>query len=121
MARSRTPEEPTLPERITKTQRWLDLIALLLGRKLPISVEEVMERVPAYALGWKTGDETSKASARRAFERDKDELRAAGVPIETVQYGINGVEEIEGYRISRSDFYLPYLRILAGPEEIPQV
>jgi proteasome accessory factor B len=50
------------------------------------------------------------------FERDKDELRAAGIPIETVRYSVNyGAEELEGYRIERSDFYLPYLRLLADP------
>jgi hypothetical protein len=38
-----------MPERIIRTQRWLDLIALLLGRHVPMSVEEIMERVPAYA------------------------------------------------------------------------
>jgi predicted DNA-binding transcriptional regulator YafY len=52
------------------------------------------------------------------FERDKDELRAAGIPIDTVRYSVNyGAEELEGYRIERSDFYLPYLRLLADPAE----
>ncbi|HET7322332.1 MAG TPA: WYL domain-containing protein [Longimicrobiaceae bacterium] len=107
-----------MPTRITKTQRWLDLLALLLGRKLPLSVEEIMERVPAYATGWSTGEEKAQASARRMFERDKDELREMGIPLETVRYGINyGAEELEGYRITRSDFYLPYLRILSAPDE----
>jgi proteasome accessory factor B len=115
-SRSKPADSPSpSPERISKTQRWLDLIAGLLGRKLPIPVDEIMERVPAYAQGWRKGDEKSQASARRAFERDKDELRAAGVPIETLEYHFDG-EELEGYRITRGDFYLPYLRILAGPE-----
>lgn len=102
-----------MAERITKTQRWLDLIALLLGRRIPLSVEEVMERVPAYAGKWRTGDATAVASARRMFERDKDELRAAGIPLETVRYGIGRGEDLEGYRISRNDFYLPYLRLVS--------
>jgi len=102
-----------MPERITKTQRWLDLIALLLGRQVPMSVEEIMERVPAYAQGWNAGGETERASARRKFERDKDELRGLGIPMESVKYAINyGAETIDGYRIVRRDFYLPYLRVL---------
>jgi hypothetical protein len=32
-----------LAEGISKVQRWLDLIAYLVGRKLPVSVEELME------------------------------------------------------------------------------
>lgn len=112
-----TPRRPG-PEPITKTQRWLDLIALLLGRQIPMAVEEIMERVPAYARGW-SGDGTARASVRRMFERDKDELRAMGIPLETVDYAINsGRETLEGYRISRRDLYLPYLRLIAsGIEE----
>lgn len=98
---------------ISKTQRWLDLIALLLGRRIPLSVEEIMERMPAYGVT-EASDEKARATARRKFERDKDELRAAGIPIDTVRYEINyGLEIIEGYRIARKDFYLPYLRLLS--------
>lgn len=105
-----------MPDRISKTQRWLDLIALLLGRRIPLTVEEIMERVPAYTQGWASEEETARASVRRMYERDKDELRAAGIPIETVRYAINfGAEEIEGYRIPRGDYYLPYLRLVASP------
>jgi predicted DNA-binding transcriptional regulator YafY len=103
-----------MAERITKLQRWLDLIAYLVGRRLPVPVEELMERVPAYAARWRTGHETARATARRTFERDKDELRAAGIPIQTVRYSINfGTEQAEGYRIDRRDFYLPYLHLVS--------
>jgi proteasome accessory factor B len=104
-----------MPERISKTQRWLDLIALLLNRRIPLGVEDIMERVPAYAQAWLAGDDTARASVRRMFERDKDELRAMGIPIESVRYDINyGGEVVEGYRIRRGDFYLPYLRVLGA-------
>jgi len=99
---------------ITKVQRWLDLIALLVARRRPVAVDELMERLPAYARDWVGGSETDRASVRRKFERDKDELRAQGIPIETVEYSINyGRETVEGYRIVRKDFYLPYLKLLA--------
>lgn len=101
-------------EPISKVQRWLDLIAYLVGRRLPVSVEDLLEEVPAYAHDWKEGNDTARASVRRKFERDKDELRAMGIPIETVPYTVGfGREPMEGYRISRRDFYLPYLRLLA--------
>jgi predicted DNA-binding transcriptional regulator YafY len=100
-------------DRITKVQRWLDLIAYLVARRLPVAVEELMERLPAYARGWVEGGETTRASVRRMFERDKDELRALGIPIETVEYSLSfGREQVEGYRIRRRDFYLPYLKLL---------
>jgi len=104
-----------MPENISKVQRWLDLIAYLVGRHFPVPVEELMERLPAYARDFRGGNETARASVRRKFERDKDELRELGIPLETVTYSINyGAEEVQGYRISRSDFYLPYLKLLRG-------
>lgn len=110
-----------MTERITKVQRWLDLVAFLVGRRLPVPVDELMERVPAYARKWEGGDETDRATARRTFERDKDELRALGIPLETVTYSVNfGSERRDGYRLARRDFYLPYLRLVreaAGEDE----
>ncbi len=104
-----------MPDHITKTQRWLDLIAYLVGRRLPVAVEELMERLPAYARDWAEGDETARASVRRKFERDKDELRALGIPLETVPYRVGAPGEVmEGYVIRRKDFYLPYLKLLRG-------
>ena len=107
-----------MPDRITKVQRWLDLIAYLVGRRLPVSVGELMERLPAYAEPWGQGDEKARKSVRRKFERDKDELRELGIPIETVPYRIGALgEEMKGYRIRRRDFYLPYLRLLEEGKE----
>jgi len=101
------------PERISKVQRWLDLIAYLVGRRLPVAVEELMEQLPAYAREWQTEDATARDSVRRKFERDKDELRALGIPLETVSYRMGALgEEMEGYQIRKKDFYLPYLRLL---------
>lgn len=98
---------------ISKTQRWLDLIAFLVGRRVPVTVEQLMEGIPAYAEKWVDGSQIAQASVRRMFERDKDELRELGIPIETVEYRINyGSEEAQAYRLARKDFYLPYLDLL---------
>ena len=98
----------------TKLQRHLDLIAYLVGRRLPVSVEELMERIPSYAEKWVDGDETARKSMRRAFERDKDDLRKAGIPLKTVKYSIEDAEDTEGYVIERRDFYLPYLKLISS-------
>ncbi|MGH7510782.1 MAG: hypothetical protein ACREMZ_15105 [Gemmatimonadales bacterium] len=55
--------------------------------------------------GYETGQ--NKAALRRTFERDKEELRAFGVPIETV----TTEGEIVGYRLQPQYFYLPYLTL----------
>ena len=73
-------EEKIMTEKITKLQRWLDLIAFLIGRRYPVSVDQIMEAVPAYAEG-RGDDPTAVESVRRMFERDKKELRDLGIPI----------------------------------------
>ena len=98
----------------TKLQRWLDVVAFLASRRYPVSTEELWSNVPAYAAGV-DGSKQEKQRVRRTFERDKDELRELGIPIETVQYSINH-EQSSGYRLARRDFHLPYLRILREAE-----
>ncbi len=105
----------------SKTQRQLDLLAYLVGRRFPVPVEELMERIPAYAAKWVDGGATARASVRRTFERDKDDLRRVGIPLDTVKYTMNyGAEEVEGYRVTRRDFYLPYLRLAQRAAEASQ-
>ena len=99
--------------RIGKLQRWLDLIAFLVGHRYPVTVDQIMEAVPAYALGLGGGD-VDEESVRRMFERDKDELREHGIPIETVAFSVQGGDQEAGYRLARRDFYLPYLRLIGG-------
>jgi predicted DNA-binding transcriptional regulator YafY len=107
-----------MAERISKTQRWLDLIAFLVGRKVPVEVDRIMEAVPAYAEKYTEADETARQTVRRMFERDKDELKSLGIPIETVDLTINyGAEEVKAYRLSNRDFYLPYLKLIAPGED----
>ncbi|HET7550114.1 MAG TPA: WYL domain-containing protein [Gemmatimonadaceae bacterium] len=88
-----------------KVQRWMDLLASLLVHRYPATFEELAKDVPAYADGKK-----SKATLMRMFERDKDELRAFGVPIETATLDDG---EPGAYRLRMRDFYLPYLQAVA--------
>ena len=107
-----------MADRISKTQRWLDLIACLVGRKVPVEVDQIMEAVPAYAEKYSEADEKARQTVRRMFERDKDELKKLGIPIETVDLTINyGTEAVKAYRLSNRDFYLPYLKLMS--EETP--
>lgn len=87
--------------RTPKLQRWVDLLAALLGRRFAVPFDQLAREVPAY------GDPAQQGAARmRMFERDKDELRAFGVPIESI---LLEDRETHGYRLAATDFYLPYL------------
>ena len=93
-----------------KLVRWIDLITALLRRRFPVTFAELARDVPAY-----DHDGSPSETLQRMFERDKDELRRAGIAIETVA-GPDG--EPSTYRLRASAFYLPYL-VLQGAERAP--
>ena len=86
-----------------KTERILNLTICLLvsGRYLP--KERIREAVEGY-------HHLSDAAFERTFERDKDELRALGVPIEVGGYDPFFDDEA-GYRIVASEFELPAIEL----------
>jgi proteasome accessory factor B len=90
----------------SKLRRWIDLLAELLRRSYPVTLEELAKHIPAYDPRGKR-----KGTVARMFERDKDELRAFGIPIDTVELD---EDEIAGYRLRREDFYLPYLLLASS-------
>ncbi len=93
----------------TKAQRLLDLIAFLSSHHFPVGIDAIFDGVPGY-----TRDPAgpSPDSIRRKFERDKAELRDAGIPIDSVSIQAPGRDEEEGYQLRSRDFYLPVLRLL---------
>ncbi len=94
----------TTSRSVQKVQRWVDLISALLRHRFPVSFESLANEVPAYC-----DPSKQTASIMRMFERDKDELRALGVPIESVPNG-DGVRD--QYRLRVNNFYLPYLQLV---------
>ena len=89
-------------EKTNKDLRQLNLIAYLLNHRFPVTWDEIRQRVPGYD---PVGDVDEKSILRK-FERDKEELRAQGIPIDTVPIDS---EVLMGYRLDRSRFYLPRL------------
>ncbi len=89
-----------------KLQRWTDLIAALLRRNFPATFDDLARDIPAYQ-----NPDKKKDAVMRMFERDKDELRAFGISIETVPSRDEG--EAAGYKLDKKGFYLPYLSLAA--------
>ena len=76
-------------------------LAALLTRQWPATFDDLARGVPEYA------DESRDLETRKKmFERDKDELRSLGVPIEVASMDAYFDDE-PGYRIRRSEFELP--------------
>jgi proteasome accessory factor B len=87
-----------------RTERLLDLVALLLDSKRPISWPELRE---AFRDDYGTG---SSEAAERKFERDKAELLELGIPLTWVK----AQDDLpEGYAVDRDAYYLPEVGLTA--------
>lgn len=123
------PDRRAHPEMgVTKTERWLNLIAFLLNRHYPVAREELLSQVEDYKDDWGSDNERRRESARRKFERDKSELRDLGVVLETHRVTAEHTDqEVEGYVLRAKDFYLPYVEVRtaatrrAKPYSLPSV
>jgi proteasome accessory factor B len=84
-----------------KTERLLGLVVCLLSTGRYLTADQIRQAVPGYP----EQDDLFK----RMFERDKEDLRDLGVPLET---GVNHpFDEDPGYRIRQQAYELPELRL----------
>lgn len=80
-----------------KTERLLNLVICLLATRRHLTLDRIREAVPGYP--------ESDEAFKRMFERDKEELRELGIPLET---GSTSVWDDElGYRIRPAAYELP--------------
>jgi proteasome accessory factor B len=91
-----------------KAERLLDLVALLLDAREPVSFAELRDLFPEDYGG-------NREAAERKLERDKSELLELGVPLEYVDPDRLDERDLGGYRIDRKSYFLPDPRLL--PEE----
>ena len=86
-----------------KTERLLGLVVCLLSTRRYLTADQIKQAVPGYP----EQDDPFK----RMFERDKEDLRDLGVPLET---GFNHpFDDDPGYRIRQQAYELPELRLEA--------
>lgn len=83
---------------VNKLERLLNLTAVLLATRRPLSADDLRDRVEGYP--------PPGAAFHRAFERDKDDLRVMGIPIRVERVPATD-PPVDGYRIDPSDYYLP--------------
>jgi proteasome accessory factor B len=86
-----------------KTERLLGLVVCLLSTRRYLTADQIRQAVPGYP----EQDDLFK----RMFERDKEDLRDLGVPLET---GLNHpFDDDPGYRVRQQAYELPELRLEA--------
>jgi len=90
-----------------RTERLLDLVALLLDAREPVTWAELRQAFPA------DYGSSSDEAAERKFERDKAELLELGIPVTYVQ---GDDERKDGYVVDREAYYLPPVGLT--PEEV---
>jgi len=96
---------------ISKVERLVNLVIALLSTRGYITAEKIRSSVAGYA------DNPSAEAFSRMFERDKNELRDLGIPLEVGRVSV--MDAGEGYRINRDAYSLPPVELT--PDEAAAV
>jgi proteasome accessory factor B len=103
------------PSRIPVEERLFSLVLALLATEAGLTKNEILSTVQGYRQRYSTSGDN--ANLERQFERDKDDIRELGVPLETLDApGQAGNNQNLRYRIPRGDYELPS-DIAFSPEE----
>ncbi|OBF09436.1 WYL domain-containing protein [Mycobacterium sp. ACS4054] len=89
----------------SKVERLVNLVIALLSTRGYISAEKIRSSVAGYS------DSPSAEAFSRMFERDKNELRDLGIPLEVGR--ASAMDPTEGYRINRDAYSLPAVELTA--------
>lgn len=95
----------------SKVERLVNLVIALLSTRGYITAEKIRSNVAGYA------DSASAEAFSRMFERDKNELRDLGIPLEVGR--ASAWDPTEGYRINRDAYSLPAVELT--PDEAAAV
>ena len=83
----------------------MNLVIALLSTSSYLTAEKIRKSVAGYS------DSASDEAFSRMFERDKNELRDLGIPLETGK--MSSFDATEGYRINRQAYALPPVELTA--------
>ncbi len=89
----------------SKVERLVNLVIALLSTRGYITAEKIRSSVAGYS------DSPSAEAFSRMFERDKNELRDLGIPLEVGR--VSAWNAGEGYRINRDAYSLPPVELTA--------
>lgn len=91
--------------RVPVEERLFSLVLALLATDTGLTKTEILSTVQGYRQRWSSSD---NSALERQFERDKDDIRELGVPLETLEEpGSTGNNQNLRYRIPRGAYELP--------------
>jgi proteasome accessory factor B len=94
------------PVRVPVEERLFSLVLALLATEAGLTKNEILSTVQGYRQRYSAGGDN--ANLERQFERDKDDIRDLGVPLETIESpGQAGNNQVLRYRIPRGAYELP--------------
>jgi proteasome accessory factor B len=94
------------PTRIPVEERLFSLVLALLATETGLTKGEILSTVQGYRQRYSSSGDN--ANLERQFERDKDDIRELGVPLETIEApGQAGNNQNLRYRIPRGEYELP--------------
>lgn len=98
--------ESNSPARIPVEERLFSLVLALLATEAGLTKNEILSTVQGYRQRYSIGGDNS--ALERQFERDKDDIRELGVPLETVAAPDDpGNNQNLRYRIPKGSYDLP--------------
>ena len=89
---------------VSRTERLLNLVIALLSTRAPLSRASIQAKVAGY------DSDATVPAFERMFERDKEELRAMGVPIRTIT---DAHGEVQGYVVDADEYATTDLNLTA--------
>jgi proteasome accessory factor B len=106
---------PESAPKVPVEERLFSLVLALLATENGLTKSEILSTVQGYRQQYSPGGDN--ANLERKFERDKDDIRELGVPLETIQApGDPGNNQNLRYRIPREGYELP-ADVVFSPEE----
>ncbi|MHC2185470.1 WYL domain-containing protein [Rathayibacter agropyri] len=109
------PADAPSSSRVPAEERLFNLVLALVAAENGLTKTDVLSTVQGYRQRSGRGD---RAALERQFERDKDDLRELGIPIETVDApGDPGNTQTVRYRIAKRSYDLP-ADLTFDPEEL---
>jgi proteasome accessory factor B len=95
-----------VPTAVSNEERLFSLVLALLATETGLTKADILSSVQGYRQRYRTSG--SNASLERQFERDKEDIRDLGVPLESIELPADqGAVQYTRYRIPKGEYDLP--------------